>query len=237
MGLVAASQNPALSLIKAETLPGGDLAYIQKMAVRAAWFQARPHPIGRGQEHGHTMGQTPFLKEDKTVSFGEKLAASEQFLALFREGMDLVSRAAAYLDGEGREEAKLLPRQAAIAYAVESMRLTTRLMQAASWLLLQRAVNEGELTRVEAATEKRRIRLSEQDVVSNADVLAKLPQRLRDLIGLSLRLQARIIHVDLLIYKSRDARGNGKPPPSPVEHQIEQLRAALAAPRVPMPTM
>jgi regulator of CtrA degradation len=79
--------------------------------------------------------------------------------------------------------------------------------------------------------------LSEQNVVSNKDVLAKLPPRLRDLIGLSLRLQARIIHLDLLIYKSRDTRANGKMPQSPVEHQIELLRAALAAPRVPSPTM
>jgi regulator of CtrA degradation len=183
------------------------------------------------------MGHAPLFKEDKTISFGERLAASEQFLALFQEGMDLVSRAAAYLDGDGREEAKLLPRPGAVAYAVESMRLTTRLMQSASWLLLQRAVNEGELTRVEATAEKRRIRLSEQDVVTNKDVLAGLPPRLRDLIGLSLRLQARIIHLDLLIYKSRDARSNGRMPPSPVEHQIEQLRAAFAAPRVPLPTM
>jgi regulator of CtrA degradation len=183
------------------------------------------------------MGQTPLLKENTTVSFGEKLAASEQFLALFQEGMDLVSKAAVYLDGDGREEAKLLPRPAAVAYAVESMRLTTRLMQAASWLLLQRAVNEGELTRVEAAAEKRRIRLSEQDAVSNKDVLARLPSRLRDLIGLSLRLQARIIHLDLLIYKSRDLRSNSTAPASPVGRQIEQLRAALAAPREVSPTM
>ena len=61
--------------------------------------------------------------------------------------MDLVGAAAAYLDGAGREQAQALPRPAALAYAVESMRLTTRLMQIASWLLLQRAVNEGELTR------------------------------------------------------------------------------------------
>jgi regulator of CtrA degradation len=181
------------------------------------------------------MVQTPFLRDDKTVSFGEKLAASEQFMVLFQEGMDLVSRAATYLDGDGREEAKLLPRAAAVAYAVESMRLTTRLMQVASWLLLQRAVNEGELSRAEAAAEKRRIPLSEQGIVSNKDVLVRLPPRLRDLIVISLRLQARIIHLDLLIYKSRDARGKESWPPSPVETQIEQLRAALAA-RVPSPT-
>ena len=34
------------------------------------------------------------------------------------------------------------------------MRLTTRLMQLASWLLLQRAVNEGEITAENARTEK-----------------------------------------------------------------------------------
>ncbi|MGA7383335.1 MAG: DUF1465 family protein [Methylocella sp.] len=178
----------------------------------------------------------PFFREDKTVSFGEKLVASEQFLVLFRDGMDLVSRAATYLDGDGREEAKLLPRAAAVAYAVESMRLTTRLMQVASWLLLQRAVNEGELSRAEAAAEKRRIRLSEQGIVSGKDVLVRLPPRLRDLIGISLRLQARIIHLDLLIYESCGARGKESLPVSPVESQIEQLRAALGAPRVPSPT-
>ncbi|MGH6839283.1 MAG: DUF1465 family protein [Methylocella sp.] len=180
------------------------------------------------------MVQPPSFREDKTVSFGERLAASEQFLVLFHEGMDLVSRAAAYLDGDGREEAKLLPRPVAVAYAVESMRLTTRLMQIASWLLLQRAVNEGELSRAEAAAEKRGIRLSEQGIVSNKDVLVRLPPRLRDLISISLRLQARIIHLDLLIYKARDGRQESLPP-SPVETQIEQLRAALAAPRVPSP--
>jgi regulator of CtrA degradation len=192
--------------------------------------------IGLRQKR-RVMVQTSFSGEDKTVSFGDKLAASEQFMVLFQEGMDLVSRAATYLDGDGREEAKLLPRPAAVAYAVESMRLTTRLMQVASWLLLQRAVNEGELSRAEAAAEKRRIRLSEQGIVSNKEVLVRLPPRLCELIGISLRLQARIIHLDLLIYKSRAATGKESLPPSPVETQIEQLRAALAAPRVPSPTI
>ena len=39
------------------------------------------------------------------------------------------------------------------------MRLTTRLMQIASWLLLQRAVAEGEITADQAQAEKNRIRL------------------------------------------------------------------------------
>ena len=39
------------------------------------------------------------------------------------------------------------------------MRLTTRLMQIASWLLVQRAVAEGEITADQAQAEKNRVRL------------------------------------------------------------------------------
>src|SRR5215469_1238668 len=63
------------------------------------------------------------------VSFGAKLAGSQSFAGLFREGMALVEETAAYLDGPGRKESKSLQRNAALAYATESMRLTTRLMQ------------------------------------------------------------------------------------------------------------
>lgn len=82
-----------------------------------------------------------------TVSFAGRVAASSQFKATYAEGMGLVEETAAYLDGPGRAAAKVLPRQASVLYAAESMRLTTRLMQMASWLLLQRAVNNGEMSR------------------------------------------------------------------------------------------
>ena len=42
----------------------------------------------------------------KTVSFIHKLAASDAFKSLFKEGMTLVEEAAAYLDGPGREESR-----------------------------------------------------------------------------------------------------------------------------------
>ena len=81
-----------------------------------------------------------------TVSFGAKFAQSDQFRTVFREGMALVEAAATYLDGDGRREARKLQPPHSLAYATESMRLTTRLMQLASWLLIRRAVSEGELT-------------------------------------------------------------------------------------------
>ena len=63
-----------------------------------------------------------------------------------------------------REEAKALTRMPALAYANESMRLTTRLMQIASWLLLQRAVNEGELTQEQAKEEPKTVELPHESV-------------------------------------------------------------------------
>jgi regulator of CtrA degradation len=83
--------------------------------------------------------------EGALVQLSERFTNSAAFGVLFREGMDLVEETAAYLDGAGRTEAKALDRAVSLTYATESMRLTTRLMQLASWLLLHRAVKEGEM--------------------------------------------------------------------------------------------
>ena len=71
-----------------------------------------------------------------------RFVSSSLFDRVFKQGMDLVEETAAYLDGQGREDSKSLARSVALAYAGESMRLTTRLMQVASWLLVQRAIEE-----------------------------------------------------------------------------------------------
>ena len=91
----------------------------------------------------------------KPVNLAERFANSERFKSLFQDGMGLVEESAAYLDGEGRIAAKELPRSSAMLYGSESMRLTTRLMQIASWLLLQRAANEGEMDREQLLEEKK----------------------------------------------------------------------------------
>jgi regulator of CtrA degradation len=158
------------------------------------------------------------------VVLAQRMAAGEAFGGLFREGMTLVESAAAYLDGPGREEAKKLSRSAALGYATESMRLTTRLMQIASWLLLQRAVNEGELTSEQARTEKTKVKLSSYDP-PHEETLAALPFRLRALIDQSRYLHERVARLDALLYEKNapvaDDAGN------PVERQLGLLKAAF----------
>ncbi|WP_439872259.1 protease adaptor protein RcdA [Rhizobium leguminosarum] len=140
-----------------------------------------------------------------TISFAGRAAASSQFKALYAEGMSLVEETAAYLDGQGRAASKVLPRMASVLYAAESMRLTTRLMQMASWLLLQRAVNNGEMTRDQVLSEKNKVRLDSFNVDRNAPGWNDLPESFRDLVERSLRLQNRIALLDREIYRPSEA--------------------------------
>jgi regulator of CtrA degradation len=160
------------------------------------------------------------------ISFAERMVASDAFKALFQEGMGLVEATASYLDGEGRAESRLLQRGSALAYASESMRLTTRLMQITSWLLLQRAVNEGEITRGEAEKEHRKVKIDPNETRSSPEMLALLPARLTELVQHSLRLQARIVKLDELLRLGQVADPEALE--NPVASQIDQLRAALA---------
>lgn len=164
-------------------------------------------------------------KTDVTVDFGLHFAESELFNKIFREGMDLVEQTAAYLDGPGRSESRKLARVAAMAYATESMRLTTRLMQLASWLLLQRAVKDGELTVDEAQKEKYRINLKEVGMQPDTDGSDALPDALRDLIARSFALYRRVVHLDEMLREGpKEADASGA---NPVSDQVSRLRAAF----------
>jgi regulator of CtrA degradation len=155
------------------------------------------------------------------VQFSERFTNSAAFGNLFREGMDLVEQTAAYLDGAGRAEAKALDRAASLTYATESMRLTTRLMQLASWLLLHRAVKEGEMTLVQANREKIKVKLSAADP-GPADVIEKLPEQLQDLIARSMNLQSRVRRLDATIHTP--ATG-GAALSNPLVPHLNRLRA------------
>ena len=162
------------------------------------------------------------VDEGRPVLFGAKLAASQNFSQLFRDGMKLVEETAAYLDGPGRRESKLLGRSAALAYATESMRLTTRLMQLASWLLLHRAVNEGEMSLAQANKERMKVKLAPNERPEDAGIV--LPERLSNLITRSKKLQDEVRRLDTTIHAPiPEARGSS----NPLEQQMGILRAAF----------
>lgn len=176
------------------------------------------------------MMNEPSRESANTIKLAERRVFSPSFKPLYNEGMGLVEQAAEYLDGAGRVEAKKLSRLAATLYAAESMRLTTRLMQIASWLLLQRAANSGEMTRDQVASEKSKVRLDTASAHDDAAGWNELPGDFVDLVRRSLRLQAHVRRMDEEIY------GNGTTVvpvqamrrSNPVSDQISLLNTAFA---------
>ena len=126
--------------------------------------------------------------------------------------MALVEETAAYLDGHGREESRRLSRAGSLAYATDSMRLTTRLMQLASWLLLQRAVNEGEMSAEQANSERSKVKLGGLATATDGAGWEGLPDRLRQLIlrSLSLQEQDRQLNRVLDAPEPRGGRQSGR---------------------------
>lgn len=159
------------------------------------------------------------------IDFAARFAGSDTFKTLFREGMGLVEETAAYLDGPGRMESRELTRTGSLVYATESMRLTTRLMQLASWLLLQRAVNEGEMTQSQAGQEKAKVRIDGPTSARSGPGWDEIPDPLKDLIERSVRLQERIRKLDAAIYEAE--RGREVVTPNPVATQLGMLSQAF----------
>jgi len=148
-------------------------------------------------------------------------ARSELFDRTFKEGMGLVEETAGYLDGPGRAASKRLSRAAALAYAGESMRLTTRLMQVASWLLVQRAVRDGEIQMAEAASEKYRLISREAPAATGFAGADELPEALKALIIRGGAIYERVRRLDETMYEGGSEVAN------PVSDQMAMLADAF----------
>jgi len=159
------------------------------------------------------------------LSFRDKFIASRQFAQLYREGMDLVEETAEYLDRAGRLESKQLSPQAGIAYTSESIKLTTRLTQLASWLLVRRAIAAGEITSEEAHTHRHRVCLVAQSGLL-PNCFEDLPTTFKRLITESHRLYGRILRLDPLLTEGYSALSDEA---WPVPAQIERIKLEFPA--------
>lgn len=163
-------------------------------------------PIGSGVRH-------------RMIQF----ATSEMFRKLFADGMGLVEETASYLDGDGREVSRKLSREASLSYATVSMEMTTRLMQAASWLVVQRAVKEGDMTVEEAA--EARFRLEDTSINAfTARQNAELPVELIRLVDRAKDLFDRLHRLDDMIFEEDE-----KPTPNAVTRQLQALHDAASS--------
>jgi regulator of CtrA degradation len=155
----------------------------------------------------------------------QSFTGSALFQRTFDEGMSLVEETARYLDGPGREEQRHLPRKTAMLYAGESMRVTTRLMQAASWLLVQRAVHEGDMKAEDAQSD--RYRLGSKEICFGGgpgEGIDALPTTLQNLLSRSDNLYRRIARLDDVLFGQAEV-------PAGARGKLAMLEQAFGGPQ------
>jgi regulator of CtrA degradation len=107
------------------------------------------------------------------------------------------------------------------------MRLTTRLLDLASWLLIRRALREGEITDEEAQKKRRRVKLQAFGRPSHVKGYTELPQGLQNLIEESFQLHDRISQLDRVLAKP-SAADMPEAAVNPVAQQVGLLERAFS---------
>jgi len=118
------------------------------------------------------------------------------FSRTYDETLDLMIEARNYMAYVERRERTRVGGMAGLRMSCEAMRVTSRLTQVMAWLMMQRAVHEGEV--------EQELALSEPNRLSGGDVCLDdsfsgdeaLPNGLRSLLDRSLSLYQRVARLE-----------------------------------------
>lgn len=158
------------------------------MNMVAAWpkdsQQAGSHPSNRADRSGNM------------VVLMEHEAFNTTFKALYQRGMQLIEEVGHYINEDGRAAMCCLPDDAAALYSTEAIHLGSRLMQVASWLLLERALRDRDMKPDYVAKEKKKIKLNLEYPRFEHEAWSELPQKFRDLVTESIHLVERVRHLN-----------------------------------------
>lgn len=133
--------------------------------------------------------------------------------SLYVEAMLLADEARSYFDEGGRADREALGVMERVSFSCESLKVTTRLMHIIAWLLTQRAVEAGELTRRDALDPSRRLGVAP---VTDPVARAALPRAAQALVSASADLHRRVARLDAALEQEA-------PPPSPARSIQDRL--------------
>lgn len=137
--------------------------------------------------------------------------------SLYVEAMLLADEARSYFDSCGRDDRLSLDPVDRVGFSCESLKVTTRLMHVIAWLLTQRAVAAGELSRAQAGASERRLGEAPE---SDESLLARLPESAVNLIRSSEELYDRVRRID-------EGHFEGAPAGSPARSLLNRLQRSL----------
>jgi len=137
--------------------------------------------------------------------------------ALYVEAMVLADEARSYFDTIGRDDRLSLDPIDRVGFSCESLKVTTRLMHVIAWLLTQRAVAAGELSRAQAGEAERRLGEAPQ---TDRDLFPRLPESAADLVRASEELYDRVSRIDA-------GHFSDEPAGSPARSLLSRLQRSL----------
>jgi len=136
---------------------------------------------------------------------------------LYVDAMVLADEARGYFDEGGRADREALDPMARVSFSCESLKVTTRLMHVIAWLLTQRAVAAGELSRAQAGEAERRLGEAPQ---TDRDLFPRLPEAAADLVRASEELYDRVSRIDA-------GHFSDEPTGSPARSLLSRLQRSL----------
>jgi regulator of CtrA degradation len=122
------------------------------------------------------------------------------FTRTYDETLDLIVEARNYMvytRPAGRRAIR--PSGDNLRLSCEALRVTSRLTQVMAWLMLQRAVQDGEITATEACDEKNRLSGQSVCLDESGEEDTEIPAGLRSLLHRSLSLYKRISRLEEMV--------------------------------------
>ncbi len=116
----------------------------------------------------------------------------------YQEALALTHEARSFIEARRGERGATCSPAESLRISCEIMRLTSRLTQVMAWLMVQKAVHAGEISREDA--HEPNCRLSGHDVcgAQDPDLVIDLTPTLVDLLDRSLRLYQRVARLDAM---------------------------------------
>lgn len=123
----------------------------------------------------------------------------------YDEALELAEAARDYIAGQAASDKVQLDPDTRLAASCEEMRLTARMTQVIAWLMMQRAVHAGEISREEAAAEENRLGGQETCLAEPVVPDAALPPRLTNLLQQTRAFYERVQRLDLMLDTAGEA--------------------------------
>lgn len=138
---------------------------------------------------------------------------------LYLEAMIMADEARSYFDGGALGDEGIDDPLRRVAFACESLKVTTRLMHIIAWLLSQRAWQRGEISDMDLVDEKYRLGRA---TVTDPALAADFPFAARALIEGSQDLYNRVVRL-----QDRLDRLSGPADPGPARALLDRLNTAF----------